>query len=392
MIENLTIRNFKRFDSVTFDIPHHVVLAGPNNCGKTTALQAISAWALALDRWRRLNDFQRHGGYYVKAPISRQTFYSVPLRSYDALWSRRNYAGAIEIELVSRDGWSITMELLADSTEQVYARPRKDVSPETLKNAQLKAVFVPAMGGLSPSEPVYQVPKIDQLLGQGKPGDVLRNLLVDASNRNVWDQLRTSIQRMFGYELAPPDATGPDIIAEYSERPGGPRFDIASAGSGFQQVLMLMTFLYTRPASVLLLDEPDSHLHVILQDMIYGELQDVAIRQRSQLIIATHSEVIINSVAPEELCLVINQPRLLSTTAERTRLAEAMRVLTNLDVIQGETARGVLFTEDYTDRNILLEWARILQHSAYESLRQSVMWKSCNTQQRDAAEGIRARD
>ena len=36
---------------------------------------------------------------------------------------------------------------------------------------------------------------------------------------------------------------------------------------------MLLTFLNTRPGSVLLLDEPDAHLHVILQDAIYGELR-----------------------------------------------------------------------------------------------------------------------
>lgn len=124
MIEKLTIRNFKRFESVTFDIPHHVVLAGPNNCGKTTALQAISAWVLAFDRWKQLHDFGKHKGGYGYAPISRPMFYSVPLRNFDALWSSRKYEGTIEIELKSRAGWAITMELHADSTEQIYARPR----------------------------------------------------------------------------------------------------------------------------------------------------------------------------------------------------------------------------------------------------------------------------
>ena len=104
-----------------------------------------------------------------------------------------------------------------------------------------------------------------------------------------------------GYELQAPNAEGADILAEYATRQGGPRFDIASAGSGFQQVLMLLTFLHTRPGSVLLLDEPDAHLHVILQDAIYGELRSVAARQNSQLILATHSEVLINSVEPSEL-------------------------------------------------------------------------------------------
>lgn len=69
---------------------------------------------------------------------------------------------------------------------------------------------------------------------------------------------------------------------------------------------MLLTFLYTRPDSVLLLDEPDAHLHVILQDVIYGELRSVAAQQNSQLIISTHSEVLVNSVTPRELCVLLN--------------------------------------------------------------------------------------
>ena len=48
MIERVTIRRFKRFDEVTFDVPGHIVLAGPNNTGKTTMLQAVAAWDLAL--------------------------------------------------------------------------------------------------------------------------------------------------------------------------------------------------------------------------------------------------------------------------------------------------------------------------------------------------------
>ena len=42
-----------------------------------------------------------------------------------------------------------------------------------------------------------------------------------------------------------------------------PVLDIASAGSGFQQVLMLLAFLNTRTGSpCCLLDEPDAHLHM----------------------------------------------------------------------------------------------------------------------------------
>ena len=71
MIKEVVLRRFKRFQEERFDVSGHVILAGPNNCGKTTVLQAIAAWSLALKTWKRLNDYQRHGGSYTKAQIGR---------------------------------------------------------------------------------------------------------------------------------------------------------------------------------------------------------------------------------------------------------------------------------------------------------------------------------
>jgi hypothetical protein len=392
MIQRVTIRRFKRFDEVTFDLPGHIVLAGPNNTGKTTMLQAVAAWGLALNRWKQLNDFQRHGGAYTKAPIARQAFSAVPLRAFDLLWKDRRYSGSIEIEIQSDQGWTVPVELIADSTEQVYVRPKSSVEPDKVRQANILTVYVPPMTGLSTDEPVYQRPKQDQLLGQGKPGDIIRNLLVEAHRSGAWDTLQDSIKRLFGYELVPPDATGADIIAEYRAQPGGSRLDIASAGSGFQQVLMLLTFLYTRPASVLLLDEPDAHLHVILQDAIYGELRSVAAKQNSQLIIATHSEVIINSVDPTELCMILNQPRRLSSTVERARLSQALGILTHSDIMQAQETPGILYAEGYTDINILREWARVLDHPARQTLTGKLFWKPTVWEPRAGALGIKAKD
>ena len=52
-IHRVRLRRFKRFGDVEFVLPGHVVLAGPNNTGKTTVLQAIAAWSLGLDRDRK---------------------------------------------------------------------------------------------------------------------------------------------------------------------------------------------------------------------------------------------------------------------------------------------------------------------------------------------------
>ena len=394
MIQSVAIRRFKRFEEVAFDLNgRHVVLAGPNNMGKTTILQAVSAWTLAFTKWKERNDFGKHGGWYAKVPIARQAFSAVPLRRFDLMWENRDYKGNIDIEIRSTEGWSITMEFIADSTEQIFVRPIRSVDSSVLRTAAIESVFVPAMTGLSKEEPLYANPEtVADLLGQAKPGDVLRNLLHQANqSETAWTELCQSIQNLFGYRLLPPDATGAYIIAEYRVGPDGPEFDISSGGSGFQQVLMLLTFLNIRPATVLLLDEPDAHLHVILQDSIYGELRAVAERQRSQLIIATHSEVIIDSVEPRELWVVLRSARPLAENTEKSSLIKSLKVLSNTDIMLSGEADGILYVEGHTDLNILRAWARVLNHRATDLLKR-VFWKPTVWETRTGADGIKARD
>ena len=393
MIRLVRIRGFKRFREVEFRLPGHVVLAGPNDTGKTTLLQAIASWALALRRWRELNDFNRRNGYR-KVPITRQAFVAVPLRSFDLLWTDRRYHGQIEIELHHDAGWAITMEFIADSTEQIYVRPGQ-ASPGDLREIDLQAVFVPPMTGIGTDEPLLYWPKIEQLLGLGRPGEVLRNLLAE-SNRDqaAWEALQTTIGKLFGYRLLPPDTSAAHIVAEYETAEQGAPLDIASAGSGFQQVLMLLAFLNTRRNAVMLLDEPDAHLHMILQDAIYHELRSTAARHGSQLIVATHSEVVINTVEPRELVVTLSQPRLVADNQERSRPISSLRVLSNADVTQALVVRGILYVEDYTDINILRAWAETLQHRASGLLTTELMWKptAFQVQQGRPGRGITARE
>ena len=48
----LEIENFKRFGAKRrIELDHPSVLIGPNNCGKTTAIQAIALWSQAVQAW-----------------------------------------------------------------------------------------------------------------------------------------------------------------------------------------------------------------------------------------------------------------------------------------------------------------------------------------------------
>lgn len=387
MIREVVLRRFKRFEEETFDLSGHVILAGPNNCGKTTVLQAIAAWSLGLKRWRELNDFQRHGGAYTYAPLARQAFTSVPLRSYDLLWKDRSYSGPIEIEVSLTDGRKVTMEFKSNSTEQIYVRPAKAAEPASLRDLEVEVVYVATVGGLSVEEPVYQPDYIETLLGRQRPGDVVRNLLLQASKGDAWDRLKAAVQRLFGVELLVPQTPGGQIVCEYRQSASAPSFDILSAGSGFQQVVLLLACLATRRGAVVLVDEPDAHLHVFLQDSIFSELHRAAAATKSQLVIATHSEVIFNSASPEQICVMLGHPRRLASTVDVQRLRQAVAVLQQSDLVAAFEAPGILYLEGYTDLNLLREWARVLQHPLKDYFDRTPFWRAKQPPGRsDAAE------
>ena len=392
-ISKVVLRNFKRFEEETFHLGDHVVLAGPNNSGKTTLLQAIASWALALARWHELDDFQRRNGGYTKKNIVREHFYPVPLRSFDALWRDRKYKkNHIEIE-VATDIGSIPMEFQGDTDLQMYARPLKGANQDVLRASRYfpKLIFIPPVTGLDIDEPVYQQPKIDQLMGQGQPGRVLRNLLAEASSSgDAWTQLATTVETTFGYELLPPDASGADIIANYRHQAGDAQFDINSAGNGFLQILLLLAFLCTQKKTVLLLDTPDAHLHMILQDTIFSTLKTIAKEKETQLIIATHSRIVINSAEPRELYSLAGQPRKLADDNEKSSLIRSLSI-PNTDIMLAREKGCILYTEGYTDLAILRAWAEVLDHRVKDFLR-CPLWRPAVYEARENAPGIPARN
>lgn len=54
------IENFKRYgEKQRIELDHPAVLIGPNNCGKTSVLQAIALWSIGLRTWRAESEGSR---------------------------------------------------------------------------------------------------------------------------------------------------------------------------------------------------------------------------------------------------------------------------------------------------------------------------------------------
>jgi hypothetical protein len=367
MIRKVTLKNFKRFADVTFDVPGHMVLAGPNNTGKTTLLQAIAAWALGLARWEELgtDDNPRKNGFPWQ-DLERAQFSAVALRSFDLLWNNRKRDEPLEIG-VQVDGLAqmCVLEFRFRAQGLAQVRPRADfpVKAARVGVVSFTTTFIPAIAGLAREERrLADKEAIHDLLAQARAGEVLRNLLVLAhQDQDAWAALNATLTRMFGIALMAP-SRGAELGCDYHrvDVDNAPIFDISTAGSGVLQVLLVLSLMVTQQGSVLLIDEPDAHLHLILQKSIYSELRVLAAAHRSQLFIATHSEQVIESVDPRELCLMYGTPRLVASDDEKAAVMRSLGVLTHGDLLHANGALGVLYTEDFTDIVIIEAFARVL--------------------------------
>ena len=399
MIRRVTIRNFKRFREQRFELADSVVLAGPNNAGKSTLLQAIATWKLALDRWVA----QRTGSKAVKrsgVAIPRADITAAPLREMNLLWENRKVSrpkdrsGAprlIEIVMEGRangESWTCGIELQYANPELVYARPKdgKNLEREAIQNfppdaaKALDIVHVPPLSGIERDEPRRERGMQDLLVGQGRPGEILRNLLLEiakGARPEDWQALAEHVRNLFQIELLKPAyaPAQPYILCEYREPSRTRPLDLSNAGSGTLQVLLLLAFLYARPATVILLDEPDAHQHVILQRQVYDLIRKVARGRGGQVIIATHSEVILDSTAPERVLGFFGEaPRALASEVERDQVREALKRVTTTHLLLGEEVGVVLYVEGETDEKILNEWVRILHHPARKFFKRAFVY------------------
>ncbi len=389
MIRRVEIRNFKRFRDQAFELADSVVLAGPNNAGKSTLLQAIVLWKFVLDRWVA----QREGGRAVErsgVAIPRPDITAVPLREMNLLWEDRKVTGPrgmsgtrrlIEIVVegqADEETWTCGIELQYANPELAYARPfdAKSLDRESLRNfppqeaRQLNIVHVPPLSGIERDEPRRDRGMQDLLVGQGRPGEILRNLLLEiaeSESEEGWQSLARHIRDLFRIELLKPSYSPaqPYIVCEYRE-PGRSRpLDLSNAGSGTLQVLLLFGFLYARPATVILLDEPDAHQHVILQKQVYDLVRKVGRERGGQVIAATHSEVVLDATEPARVIGLFGEVlRALVSETERDQLREALKRVTTTDLLLAREAGSVLYVESETDERILKEWVGILEHPA----------------------------
>jgi ABC-type nitrate/sulfonate/bicarbonate transport system ATPase subunit len=386
MLTKLTLTNFKLFEKAEIELGDRVVFVGPNNSGKTTALQALALWNVGVRKW-----LERRGDGNVPkeragVTINRRDLIASPIPAANLLWrdlhvqqsfrdqgrqKTRKVLITLGVEGISAGAaWTATLEFDYANEESFYCRsplsPTGERPEVPAAAGDVRLAYLPPMSGLTPVERRLDDGALQVLIGEGRTAEVLRNLCWKSlqSNEPQWRAIVERMQRLFGVRLLDPDyiAARGEIVMSF-KTPGGTELDLSASGRGQQQTLLLLAHMAANPGSVLLLDEPDAHLEVLRQRQIYNELTSAAAETGSQIIAASHSEVVLEEAADRDMVVAfVGEPHRIDDRF--SQVAKSLKSIGFESYLQAEITGWVLYLEGSTDLAILAAFASLLEHPA----------------------------
>ncbi|MFF0232819.1 ATP-dependent endonuclease [Micromonospora sp. NPDC005254] len=366
-IRRVWFRNFKGFEEFEVRLGRFNVLAGANNAGKSTLLQGIDLF-YSLLKVHASGDRVRDRGKLLNPAIlpvatPRDLFYHGITRRGNA-----NVPAIVGAEF--DNGTKIEFgvrSIFGSINSKIESQERANDEILSALLAQ-PAVWVPSSVGIVRDEEYRTAARQRGLISAGRHNEVLRNLLVLLSQESPdrFDQLQEILSQRFNARLTGVEFDGAFdqfVSADYADD-DGTRHDLYSAGAGFVQVVQMLAFILTRDASVLLLDEPDAHLHSALQRVVVEILDEVAGTQQFQVVLSTHSKEIINFVDPSRLILIESGAQAAEAATYAVTpvtILKSLGAIDNVDAYALVSNRKCLFVEGTTDQAILGRFAATLE-------------------------------
>lgn len=216
------------------------------------------------------------------------------------------------------------------------------------------SMLVTGLAGI-PNEERYQTPfVVNKTAAIGHSNSVFRNiLLLLKKNEQSWSVFNKEVGNVFpDYEVHTDfDENKHEFINCWVSKGDGIKYPIDSCGTGILQTIQILSYIYLFKPSIILLDEPDSHLHPNNQVLLANRLIEISRKTNTRIIIATHSKYLVNGLINDANLLWLSNGVL--QDVKDKHIIESLIEIGALDAGQRlSPPKWVLLTED-TDTNLL---------------------------------------
>lgn len=319
-LTEVTIRNFKAIKDTTISLANMTVIVGANGSGKSSVLQALH-WMFQSGRnpvvsTNKLKnaDFRQSDG----STLSEKDATYIPSPEYRNASHGDEYGNKkkspqmeVEINAVDDNGDTLQASMWIKSARNeglsVHV-PSNNQLVQTIRDQKREfSAYIPGLAGIASSEERRTKLIIHRQAAAGDANTVLRNVLfllkgVEYSGKSGLRMLQDYVSRVMERVSLTVDFDEERNLTIQAYFQIGSMFDrgrkkpLELAGIGFLQVIQIFAYLiYFRPR-LLLVDEPDAHLHPSAQERLVGELAKAAENFGTQIILTTHSPSVVRAL------------------------------------------------------------------------------------------------
>lgn len=420
MIKQIELKRFKKYkeDSFVLNPEGVTLLVGGNNAGKSTLIHAIAVWEfckmiLLHEKGRTVFNADQVG-IGDGLGMSAEEFLPIAVPTLNHLWTNLKTQLPPEEKEAWPDrfnGYIMRIKCVWDYLDQkdkyieiglslVNDRLFIRVTNSNISNDDhiITTVYLPTFAGILPKENKITLAERRAFLGRGMAGSVIRNMVYDLylqdqailtrmtgdhkrltkehreqyKKESPLQKLQENLRQTFHSELEiEPFNEAFQTVLRISERKLIPKEngtlevlpkskytprDIITQGSGYLQWLSIFCILYTPDVDVVLLDEPDAHLHTSLQSELFTHLNAVlSTEYQKQIFVSTHSVDMIKE-APLNNIFNMEEKKYLSSEASRVAVLHGIgsEYFPKIDLLK--KYKQLIFVENESDQKMLSIW------------------------------------
>lgn len=292
MISKIELKDFKNISSFDTELSSINILIGSNNSGKSSVLQGIH-FSIMAEVLRRKTQ---------KTNIPEDSLIYNPSSNF--LYLRHNEQYTVSTGLTSslkltnsESNDSFTIEIMKgrnDKNISVHAYNNNSFRQVVTSWNQLYSMYVPGVSGIPTREKYITNAELRSAVARGDANMFIRNIIYRIKKEEKLKLLNNTLHNFFpNISVYVPYNPDEDLYVnvDISIQTDTKSFivPLEQCGTGALQVLQIISYaLYFSP-QLLLLDEPDEHLHPNNQVILSQVLKDMAEDKKIQIIFCTHS-------------------------------------------------------------------------------------------------------
>lgn len=296
-LQSIKIEKFKRIDSIELPLSDLNIIVGSNGCGKSSVLQALHLASCLMRQADRIR-----AGATAMVRVSDLDY--LPSDEYWRLghgadWGNKSVSPSSKVYFNFRDNNNIeyTAHLEIRSARNAGISVQGEL-PEVIRtqfrgDATFFSGFIPGISGIPNVEQKNSKRVVLKACSFGDSNVYLRNAL-DLLLPSDLTQIESWLEPLLGQiKLNVSFKESSDFIIHAEAQVDGRSIPLELLGTGYLQLIQIFCYILLFKPKILLIDEPDIHLHPSVQEKLAQSLLQIARLQGIKIVMTTHSPFIV---------------------------------------------------------------------------------------------------